>query len=138
MHLYELEEALGGFTTEEYWGCMEKHHIIFRSQGGCDFYYNIIELPTGIHKGRRGPHMCRATDLLLKRDLRDTLFLEFGTSRKTAEEIVSLCRPMNRKSAQKLHKRLLQAKSYAGKYEPEDAIRAIMGGNLYWEGEGDV
>lgn len=132
MQLYELEDALGGFTTEERMGRLEKHHIIFRSQGGCDFYYNIIELPLGFHHGDRGPHKCRKTDLLLKRSLRDTLLMEFGRGRKTAEEIVHLCCPMNRKSAEKLHRRLMQAKNYAGKYEPEDAIREIMGGNLYW------
>ena len=61
---------------------MEKHHIVFRSQGGCDFYYNIIELPTGLHKGRRGPHMCRETDVFLKRGVQKALFDELGTERK--------------------------------------------------------
>ena len=51
--------------------------------------------------------------------------------RKTAEEIVHLCCPMNRRSEKKLYKRLESAKNYGGKYEPEDAVRAIMGGKLY-------
>lgn len=70
MEIYELEAFLGEIKDDEKVGIMEKHHIVFRSQGGCDFYYNIIELPTGLHKGRRGPHMCRETDVFLKRGVR--------------------------------------------------------------------
>lgn len=55
MEIYELEAFLGEIKDDEKVGIMEKHHIVFRSQGGCDFYYNIIELPTGLHKGRRTP-----------------------------------------------------------------------------------
>ena len=131
MDIYELEDYLGGLTAEEKVGIMEKHHIIFRSQGGCDFYYNIIELPTGLHKGRRGPHMCRETDLFLKKSVQDALFAELGTERKTADEIVHLCCPMNRRSEKKLHTRLQSVQNYGGKYEIEDAVRAIMGGKLY-------
>ena len=105
MEIYELEAFLGEIKDDEKVGIMEKHHIVFRSQGGCDFYYNIIELPTGLD--------------------------ELGTERKTAEEIVHLCCPMNRRSEKKLYKRLESAKNYGGKYEPEDAVRAIMGGKLY-------
>lgn len=67
----------------------------------------------------------------LKRGVQKALFDELGTERKTAEEIVHLCCPMNRRSEKKLHKRLESAKNYGGKYEPEDAVRAIMGGKLY-------
>ena len=59
MEIYELEAFLGEIKDDEKVGIREKHHIVFRSQGGCDFYYNIIELPTGLHKGRRGPHVQR-------------------------------------------------------------------------------
>ena len=131
MEIHELEAFLDGFTDDEKVGIMEKHHIVFRSQGGCDFYYNIIELPTGLHKGRRGPHMCRETDVFLKRSVQEALFAELETERKTAEEIVHLCCPMNRRSEKKLYQRLKSAKNYGGKYEPEDAVRAIMGGKLY-------
>lgn len=131
MEISELEEFLGGFTEEEMVGIMEKHHIVFKSQGGCDFYYNMIKLPTGLHKGRRGPHMCRKTDLFLKKSVQDALFAELGTERKTADEIVHLCCPMNRRSERKLYSRLQSARNYGGKYEIEDAVRAIMGGRLY-------
>lgn len=131
MQIYELEEILGGFTKEEKVGIMEKHHIVYRSHGGCDFFYNIIELPTGFHHGRRGPHLCKETDKMLKRDLQNTLFRELGEGRKTKEEIAHLCCPMNRKSEQKLLELLENARNYAGMYEPEDAVRAIMGGKLY-------
>ena len=131
MEIHELEAFLNGFTDDEKVGIMEKHHIVFRSQGGCDFYYNIIELPTGLHKGQRGPHMCRKTDVFLKKSVQEALFAELGTERKTADEIVHLCCPINRRSERKLHKRLESAKSYGGKYEIEDAVRAIMGGKLY-------
>ena len=75
--------------------------------------------------------MCRETDVFLKRSVQKALFDELGTERKTADEIVHLCCPMNRRSKIKLHKRLENAKSYGGKYEIEDAVRAIMGGKLY-------
>lgn len=131
MQTCELEELLGGFTKEEMVGVMEKHHIVYRSHGGCDYYYNIIELPTGFHHGSRGPHLCKETDLLLKRDLQENLFRELGTGRKTKEEIVHLCCPMNRRSREKLFELLEYAKNHVGMYEPEDAVRAIMGGKLY-------
>ena len=131
MYIYELEEFLGGFTDEEKVGIMENHHIVFKSQGGCDFFYNMIELPTGLHKGNRGPHMCRNTDVFLKQSVQNALSAELGTKRKTADEIVDLCCPMNRKSKQKLYKRLESAESHDGKYEIEDAVRAIMSGKLY-------
>lgn len=102
MEIYELEAFLGEIKDDEKVGIMEKHHIVFRSQGGCDFYYNIIELPTGLHKGRRGPHMCRETDVFLKRGVQKALFDELGTERKTAEEIVHLCCPMNRRSREEI------------------------------------
>ena len=75
--------------------------------------------------------MCRKTDVFLKKSVQEALFAELGTERKTADEIVHLCCPMNRRSERKLHKRLESAKSYGGKYEIEDAVRAIMGGKLY-------
>ena len=40
--------------------------------------------------------MCRETDVFLKRGVQKALFDELGTERKTAEEIVHLCCPMNR------------------------------------------
>ena len=39
MEIYELEAFLGEIKDDEKVGIMEKHHIVFRSQGGCDFYY---------------------------------------------------------------------------------------------------
>ena len=54
MEIYELEAFLGEIKDDEKVGIMEKHHIVFRSQGGCDFYYNIIELQQVYIKGRGG------------------------------------------------------------------------------------
>lgn len=56
-----------GISSNNYW--KEKHHIVFRGQGGLDLEYNLIELDADFHKGKDGPHLNRQTDLKLKRNV---------------------------------------------------------------------
>jgi hypothetical protein len=51
----------------------EKHHIVFKSQGGLDADWNIIHLCPRCHRGKYGPHKCRERDLYLKRSVQDWL-----------------------------------------------------------------
>lgn len=52
---------------------IERHHRIFRSQGGLDFELNYVYLTSEQHKGDKGPHKCRQTDLRYKRELQEAL-----------------------------------------------------------------
>ncbi len=41
--------------------------VIFKSQGGLDFELNYKRLTPEQHRGSKGPHRCRATDLRYKK-----------------------------------------------------------------------
>lgn len=65
---------------------IEKHHIVFKSQGGLDFELNYKPLTPYDHRGPKGPHMCRETDLKYKREmqrkLEEILINEFYTEKE--------------------------------------------------------
>lgn len=118
-----------GISSNNYW--KEKHHIVFRSQGGLDLEYNLIELDADFHKGKDGPHLNRQTDLKLKRKLQEKYFSLFSKEKYALEEILIIAKPMNNKSKDKLEKRLLKEANYLGEYERERIVRVLMGGRLY-------
>ena len=51
----------------------EKHHVIFRSQGGFDVGWNYKYLCYKCHKGMNGPHRKKSKDLQYKRELQTLL-----------------------------------------------------------------
>jgi hypothetical protein len=117
---------------EEMQGQMEKHHIIFRSHGGCDYSLNIVHLPAAFHKGTNGPHHNRETDLTLKRKLQERLQESFPERFYDLKEIIKILEPWNKKSREKIEKQIKkQNKCMAKGYRREDIIRTLMGGKLY-------
>ena len=56
----------------------ERHHIVFKSQGGLDIDVNFIYLCPEHHRGPEGPHMCKKTDLMYKQIEQEKLFKMFG------------------------------------------------------------
>ncbi len=114
----------------EYPGCKnpgQKHHIVFRSQGGLDIPVNFKYLCVDHHTGNESPHKNKAIDLQYKKETQARLYKIFSADTYTLKEIVALigCDKKN------VERRLRKAPNKAGVYERENIIRAIMGGRLY-------
>lgn len=106
----------------------QRHHIVFRSQGGLDIELNYKDLCAAHHNmSRRSPHQNREIDLKYKRELQDTYFTVFTEESYIISEIAELigC------DKNRLAKRFKAVPQRAGKYKREDIIRALMGGKLY-------
>jgi len=105
----------------------EKHHIIFRSQGGLNFPLNLIELTVEQHRGNGSPHLNRARDLELKRQLQLSLTKILSNKYYTAEELIKELE-LKHIEAYKMVKHLYQCN---GKYKTEDVIKRLLGGRFY-------
>ena len=51
----------------------DKHHIVYKSQGGIEFPLNFRYLCTNHHRGKTGPHKNRKLDLEYKLDMQRKL-----------------------------------------------------------------
>lgn len=114
----------------EYPGCRnpgQRHHIVFRSQGGLDIELNYKYLCAEHHTGDKGPHKCRAYDLELKKSVQNKLDYIFDNEYYTLSQIANLI-GANKKS---IEKRFKTVPNRAGKYNREDIIRKIMGDRIY-------
>lgn len=112
-------------------GCMcpgQKHHIVFKSQGGLDIEYNYKYLCIRHHAdGKEAVHNNIAFDLKLKLGLQEFYSFLFQAEEYTMEEIAKLI-GYNRARLEKRMKRIPQK---AGLYKRVDIIRFLMGGRLY-------
>ncbi|MBR3771016.1 MAG: HNH endonuclease [Clostridium sp.] len=105
----------------------QKHHIIFRSQGGLDFDLNYAYLTVEQHTGGKGVHNCREYDLKLKKELQDKLFQIFSSETYTLDQIIDLLK-LKRNQAEKAFKRV----AYTGAgYASNDIVKRLMGGKFY-------
>lgn len=106
----------------------EKHHIVFRSQGGLDIRMNYAFLCPEHHRGNEGPHRNKAFNTKLKQREQAELesIFEKGRRYKIKEIAEAIGYDRNR-----LEKKFEKVRSYCGEYEAEDIIRKIMGGRLY-------
>ncbi len=105
----------------------QKHHIVFRSQGGLDIPMNFKYLCPEHHTGKESPHGSRKIDLQYKTEEQDKLFNLFTEEQYTTKQIAELLGHDKRR----LEKRFKKVPSRAGYYDKEDIIRALMGGRLY-------
>lgn len=105
---------------------LERHHRIFKSQGGLDFELNYIYLTSEQHRGDKGPHKCRETDLRYKRELQETLEGLLMKDYYSFKELVKLLN-LRQAQAHKAFKSIIQVKGISR----EDAIKRLMGGRLY-------
>jgi hypothetical protein len=107
----------------------DKHHIIYRSQGGVDFPLNFRYLCSEHHRGKLGPHKNRKLDLQYKLELQENLnellFKEFYI----LDELVSIL-GINKGMLRKL---LKDFKTYKEGYKKKDIIFRLMGKRLYNE-----
>ena len=104
----------------------QRHHIVFRSQGGLDIPMNFKYLCPEHHTGKESPHGSRAIDLKYKKEEQDKLFKIFTEDTYTIKQIADLIGYDKRR----LEKRFAKVRSKAGSYEREDIIRALMGGYI--------
>lgn len=105
----------------------QRHHIVFRSQGGLDIPMNFKYLCPEHHTGKNSPHGSRAVDLKYKAEEQEKLFAIFTEETYTIKQIAELIGY----DKKRLEKRFAKVRSCAGSYEREDIIRALMGGRLY-------
>ena len=106
----------------------QRHHVVFRSQGGLDIELNYKYLcPEHHNMGGNSPHKNRLVDLAYKREVQNTLFSILGEEEHTIEQIANLIGY----NKQRLEKRFKTVPQKAGKYETEDVVRKLMGGKLY-------
>lgn len=107
----------------------DKHHIVYRSQGGVDFPLNFKYLCSEHHRGKNGPHKNKKVDLLYKvkmqQELDKLLYKEFYT----LDELVNLLQ-INRGMLKKI---LKEYKLYKEGYRSFDVIYRLMGKKRYTE-----
>lgn len=105
----------------------EKHHIIFKSQGGKDFKLNYKYLCYIDHKGNDGPHRNRETDLKYKKELQIRLQTLLTRDYYTLEELIKLLE-ISKAQAKKTFKHLKQSKEGYARLE---IIFRLLGERFY-------
>ncbi len=105
---------------------IERHHRIFKSQGGLDFELNYVYLTSEEHKGNDGPHRNRETDLRYKKELQEALEGLLVKDYYTVEELVELL-SLKQGQANKAFKRLISVEGIS----QGDAIKRLLGGRFY-------
>ena len=106
----------------------EKHHIVFRKQGGLDFELNFKYLCVDHHRGKDSPHMNRRIDLQYKYQMQKRLFSIFVGYDYSIQEISMA---LNCKQ-EDIERRFKAAQpNPRGYYESETVVRVLMGGKLY-------
>ncbi len=107
----------------------DKHHIVYRSQGGVDFPLNIMYLCDEHHRGKNGPHKNKSIDLqyklCLKGNLENLLVREFYK----IDELVKLL-GISRGMMKRILKEL---RLYKEGYKTTDIIFRLMGNEEYHE-----
>ncbi|MBC2581018.1 HNH endonuclease [Clostridium sp. DJ247] len=107
----------------------DKHHIVYRSQGGIDFPLNFKYLCSEHHRGRTGPHKNRKLDLEYKLEMQSKLNLVLHKEFYTIDELVPLIQ-INKGMLKRLFK---EFKLYKEGYKKSDIIYRLMGKKVYTE-----
>ncbi len=107
----------------------DKHHIIYRSQGGVDFPLNFKYLCSEHHRGKSGPHKNRKLDLLYKVEMQQKLEELLCKEFYTLDQLVNLLQ-INKGMLKKL---LKEYKLYKEGYRNFDVIYILMGKKRYTE-----
>lgn len=105
---------------------LERHHVVFKSQGGLDFPLNYQYLSPEQHRGKFGPHMNREMDLHYKREMQKALEKVLTKNTYSIEELIILLE-LEPTQANKAFKKLLTYKGIGR----GTVIRRLMGGRFY-------
>lgn len=107
----------------------EKHHIVFKSQGGFDFPLNYIYLCAEHHRGKDGPHKNKLIDIKYKLDLQNKLFNILNLEFYTQDEL----RKKLKLNSGQLKILLKNIKKYKYGYNTQEIVKKLMGGKFYYE-----
>ncbi len=105
----------------------EKHHIVFKNQGGIDIPLNYIYLCAEHHRGEFGPHKNRVIDIEYKIKMQNELIRLLSKDYYSMDELRKLLR-INPFQAKIIEKDL---NSYKLGFKKLDVIKRIMGKTLY-------
>lgn len=105
----------------------ERHHIVYKNQGGIDIPLNYIYLCDVHHRGEDGPHKNRIFDLKLKKDMQEKLLTILVEDYYNLDEIAKLLQinPMQIKLIAS------EIRKYKLGYKKIDIIKRIMGRRIY-------
>ena len=106
---------------------LEKHHIVYKSQGGLTFPLNLITLTSEEHRGDNSPHMNKKRDLELKQQLQTSLEKLLCKDYYTTEELIEILE-LKPKEADKLVKRLW---NNGNGYKRMNIIKKLMGDRYF-------
>lgn len=105
---------------------IEKHHIIFKKQGGLDFELNYKYLSSEDHRGVHGPHLNRKIDLIYKMEMQHKLESILTQDYYNVKELIDIL-GLKEKQANRAFRRLMKVKGISR----EDVIFRLMGGRFY-------
>ena len=106
---------------------IERHHIIFKSQGGLDFHLNYIYLTHEEHRGDESPHENIEINLKYKCELESNLRDILGKSHYTIEELIKKLL-LNEEQAYKVFKKVPREPKGISR---EEVIKVLLGGRYY-------
>lgn len=106
---------------------LERHHIIYKSQGGLDFELNYVYLTANEHRGENSPHKCKEIDLLYKQALEEELRELLVSESYFIDELIQLL-GLDTKQAQKAFNKVEKTSEGVDK---ENIIFRLMGNRFY-------
>ncbi|WP_010240015.1 HNH endonuclease signature motif containing protein [Clostridium arbusti] len=107
----------------------EKHHIIFKSEGGLDFPLNYIYLCSEHHRGKKSPHRNKKINLMYKLEFQNKLNNILTKKYYFMNEIMKILF-LNSSQVKSICKKF---KLYKEGYKREDIIKRLMGGKVYYD-----
>ncbi len=105
---------------------LEKHHIVFKSQGGLDFELNYKHLSAEDHRGNYGPHLNKRVDMAYKIEMESKLRKLLHKDYYSIEELIKIL-GLKPKQAHRAFRKKVKVKGI----EIEDIIFRLMGGSFY-------
>ncbi len=108
-------------------GLLEKHHVIFKSQGGLDFFLNYEYLNREDHRGDLGPHKNREVDLKYKRELEENLVDVLKDRYYSIDTLVEVL-GLDTRQANRAFKKVKQSSKGIAR---EDVIKRLLGDRFY-------
>lgn len=105
---------------------LEKHHIVFKKQGGLDFELNYKRLSPEDHRGKYGPHKNRKVDLAYKIEMEAQLRKILTKEYYNIKELIDIL-GLKEKQANRAFRKLLRPNGI----EREKVIYKLMGERFY-------
>lgn len=107
----------------------EKHHVIFKCEGGLDFPLNYIYLCAEHHRGKNSPHRNKKINLIYKLGFQNKLNSILVKNYYSMYELINIL-SLNPSQARNICKKF---KLYKEGYKREDIIKRLMGGKFYYD-----